>query len=204
MIRIYKNIHSSAYLNVFKMAKNKFFRNICIISIAFLGLIFILLILSCSLHSISETKKNVHLIDNVPFFPQEEYQCGPASLAGVLNYYGLKLSPEEIANEIYSKSARGTLTIDMVLFVQKRGMSAKQYSGSLDDIRKNIDNKNPVIVMIDTGIFFVQQYHFMVITGYNEEGIIVNSGKEQNKFMTENKFLNMWKKTKYWILEIKS
>ncbi|NWF98783.1 MAG: peptidase C39 family protein [Nitrospirae bacterium] len=146
----------------------------------------------------------MHLIENVPFFPQEEYQCGPASLAGVLNYYGLKISPEEIANEIYSKSARGTLTIDMVLFAQKIGMSAKQYSGSLDDIRKNIDNKNPVIVMIDTGIFFVQQYHFMVITGYNEEGIIVNSGKVQNKFMPENNFLNMWEKTKYWMLEIRS
>jgi ABC-type bacteriocin/lantibiotic exporter with double-glycine peptidase domain len=194
---------SEAHSSAFSLKPSAFinFRSICVITIAFLGLIFIL---SCSLHSISETQKNVHLIENVPFFPQEEYQCGPASLAGVLNYYGLKISPEEIANEIYSKSARGTLTIDMVLFAQKIGMSAKQYSGSLDDIRKNIDNKNPVIVMIDTGIFFVQQYHFMVITGYNEEGIIVNSGKVQNKFMPENNFLNMWEKTKYWMLEIRS
>jgi hypothetical protein len=27
------------------------------------------------------------LIKDVPFFPQLDYQCGPASLAGVLNYY---------------------------------------------------------------------------------------------------------------------
>ncbi len=175
--------------------------NMKIINITVL-LILSLLFSSCSLHSITEEQKKEHLIENVPFFPQEEYQCGPASLAGVLNYYGVNISPEEIASEIYSKSAKGTLTIDMVLFAQKKGLSAGQYIGSLNDIRKNIDNKIPVIVMIDTGIFLIQQNHFMVITGYNEKGIIANSGKEQNKFISEKKFLSQWAKTKYWMLEI--
>jgi hypothetical protein len=34
---------------------------------------------------------NVDLVD-VPFFPQEEYQCGPAALATVLSYSGLALT----------------------------------------------------------------------------------------------------------------
>ncbi len=161
-----------------------------------------LLISSCSLHSVSEPLKEFNFIENVPFFPQEEYQCGPASLAGVLNYNGLNISPEEIAREIYSKSVRGTLTIDMALFAEKKGFSVSQYSGSLNDIRKNIDSKIPVIVMIDTGIFFVQQNHFMVITGYNEDGIVANSGREKSKFIPEKKFLSMWEKTNFWTLKI--
>lgn len=165
-------------------------------------LIFCILISSCAMQSISKTHKNDHVIENVPFFPQEEYQCGPASLAGVLNYYGQNILPEEIAKEIYSRSAKGSLTVDMFLFAEKKGMSAFQYRGSIDDIRKNIDNKIPVIVMIDTGNYFIQQNHFIVITGYNEEGIYAHSGRDQNKFIPLKKFLSMWERSNYWTLKI--
>ncbi|HLB02506.1 MAG TPA: C39 family peptidase, partial [Nitrospiria bacterium] len=39
-------------------------------------------------------------VEGVPFYPQKEYQCGPASLAAVLNYFGQAVSPEEIAEAI--------------------------------------------------------------------------------------------------------
>lgn len=29
-----------------------------------------------------------HIIKKVPFYPQETFQCGPASMAEVLNYWG--------------------------------------------------------------------------------------------------------------------
>ncbi|MDO8724317.1 MAG: C39 family peptidase [Syntrophales bacterium] len=41
------------------------------------------------------------MIENVLFFLQETYQCGPASLAGGMHYWGVEASPEEIAEEIY-------------------------------------------------------------------------------------------------------
>ncbi len=49
------------------------------------------------------------IIENVPYYAQEAYQCGPASLASVLNYWRVGVSPEDIAAEIYSESAKGTL-----------------------------------------------------------------------------------------------
>jgi predicted double-glycine peptidase len=162
-------------------------------------IIFIFLIYSCAtVHSTTQT----HIIENVPFYPQTSHQCGPASLAGVLNYWGIKVTPEEIAGEIYSNSARGTLNIDMVLYAQKKGLKAIQYEGTMEDLRKNIDSRRPIIVLVDYGFFSVQANHFMVVIGYNEDGVIVNSGKDKEKFISEKDFLKIWGKTKFWTLLI--
>ena len=37
----------------------------------------------------------------VPFFPQRDYQCGPAALATVFNYAGLAVDPEALIVEVY-------------------------------------------------------------------------------------------------------
>ncbi len=146
--------------------------------------------------------KTTRMIEGVPFFPQEEFQCGPASLAGVLNYYGLRITPAEIAAEVFSRSARGTLDMDMVFYAQRKGMKAEQYTGSLEDLQGNVDSRRPLIVLIDQGFWVYQNNHFMVVVGYDQGGIIVNSGKEENKFISLDSFLNTWEKTKFWTLRI--
>jgi len=152
--------------------------------------------------TIKDLSKN-RVIENVPFYPQTEYQCGPASLAGVLNFWGVRITPEEIAEEIYSKSARGTLNIDIVLYAQKQGLKAIQYEGTMEELRKNIDSRHPIIVLVDYGFFSIQANHFMVVIGYNEDGVIVNSGKDREKFISEKDFVRSWRKTKFWSLLIR-
>jgi ABC-type bacteriocin/lantibiotic exporter with double-glycine peptidase domain len=147
----------------------------------------------------SHTRK----IENLPFYPQESYQCGPASLAGVLNYWGATVKPDEIARNIFSSSARGTLTIDMVLYAQQQGLSAEQYKGSLENLKQNIDSGLPVVVLVDYGGLLYQMNHFMVIIGYNEYGILANSGKDHEKFIPEDDFLKSWEKTNFWTLRIR-
>jgi ABC-type bacteriocin/lantibiotic exporter with double-glycine peptidase domain len=144
-----------------------------------------------------------HILENVPFYPQETYQCGPASLAGVLNYLGINITPDDIAEEIFSESARGTLNIDMVLYAQRKGLNAIQYKGSMEDLKKNVESGYPVIVLVDYGFSLYQVNHFMVVVGYNEHGVIVNSGKDKGKFISTEDFLKAWRKTNYWTLLIK-
>ncbi|MFH1703516.1 MAG: C39 family peptidase [Nitrospirota bacterium] len=160
----------------------------------------LLFIYSCA--TFNNTSQS-HVIENVPFYPQTSYQCGPASLAGVLNYWGIKVTPEEIAGEIYSNSARGTLNIDMVLYAQRKGLKAIQYEGNIQDLRKNIDVGYPIIVFVDQGFSFYQANHFMVVIGYNEDGVIVNSGKDNEKFISEKDFVRSWRKTNFWSLLIR-
>ena len=163
--------------------------------------IFTLLAFLCSCATFQGTNRD-HIIENVPFYPQTAYQCGPASLAGVLNYWGVKVSPDEIAEEIYSSSARGTLDIDMVLYARRKGLNATQYEGNIEDVRKHIDSRHPIIVLVGYGFSLIQKNHFMVVIGYSDYGVIVNSGKDKEKFISEKDFLKSWDKTKFWTLLI--
>jgi len=157
---------------------------------------------SCAGPSSDLSGQPARVIDGVPFFPQEEYQCGPASLAGVLNFYGWKVSPAEIAAEIFSRQARGTLDMDMVFYARKKGLKAEKYRGTFEDLQGQINSRRPVIVLIDQGFWVYQSHHFMVVVGYDEGGIIVNSGKEERKFISRDSFSKTWEKTKFWTLRI--
>jgi ABC-type bacteriocin/lantibiotic exporter with double-glycine peptidase domain len=143
------------------------------------------------------------VIEGVPYYPQERYQCGPASLASVLNYWGIKVSPEEIASDIYSKTAKGTLDIDMISYVLGKGLEADIFAGGMKDITRSIDEGNPLIVLVDYGFWVYQQNHFMVVVGYNSNGVIVNSGSERLKFILSGDFMKLWKKTNFWILSVR-
>jgi ABC-type bacteriocin/lantibiotic exporter with double-glycine peptidase domain len=169
----------------------------------FLGILFMISLLwGCAGPSPKLSPKTARMVEGVPFFPQEEFQCGPASLAGVLNYYGLRMSPAEIAAEIFSRQARGTLDMDMVFYAQRKGMKAEHYAGNFDDLQGNLDSRRPLIVLIDQGFWVYQNHHFMVAVGYDERSIIVNSGKEERKFISRDAFLKTWEKTKFWTLRI--
>ena len=172
------------------------------------GLPYLFLLLLCFLFSCVTTRNvmepgTARIIKNVPFFPQEAYQCGPASLAGILSYWGVKVSPEEIAAQIYSRSAKGTLNLDMVLYAQNKGLQVIQYQGNIKDLKKNIDLGYPVVVLVDYGFWVYQQNHFMVIVGYHKNGVIANSGRDQLKFIREEDFLRAWERTDFWTLLIK-
>ena len=164
----------------------------------------LLWLLSCGVTRYLNESRSPHLIENIPFFPQEAFQCGPASLASVLNYWGIRVSPDEIATEIYSPSARGTLNLDMILYAEKKGTKAIYYQGSLEDIRNKIDLGYPVIVLVDLGFWIYQQNHFMVVVGYHENEIIAHSGKDRLKPIALKNFIKTWKRTNFWTLWITS
>ena len=164
---------------------------------------FILLILfSCTGTPDLKESRAFQIIESVPFYPQKAYRCGPASLAGVLNYWATGISPDDVAGEIYSESAKGTLDIDMILYAERKGLKARHYNGNAEDIRRNIDLGYPVIVLVDYGFWVYQQNHFMVVIGYNKNGILVNSGTEQLKFIPFKVFLKSWKRTNFWTMLI--
>jgi predicted double-glycine peptidase len=150
-------------------------------------------VLSCASASLVPSTQN-HAITKMPFFPQEDYQCGPASLAAVLTYRGATVTSDGIAAEIFSGSARGTLDMDMVFYAEGKGLKVKRYAGTPEDIRRNIVSGNPLIVLTGYGFWVYEKGHYLVIIGHNDQGFIVNSGKDRALFVPEAEFLRVWKK----------
>ena len=141
-------------------------------------------------------------IDKVPFYPQDEYQCGPASLAGVMNYWKVPVTPDEIAREIFSRTARGTLTIDMVFYAERKGLTARQYRGSWNDLRKKVTDGYPLVVLVDEGFSLYQANHYMVVTGFDDRGVIVNSGPTKQGVVETDAFVRRWERAGFWTLWI--
>ncbi|MDA8387883.1 MAG: C39 family peptidase [Nitrospiraceae bacterium] len=142
------------------------------------------------------------VLENVPFYPQKATECGPVSLAEVMNYYGAKTTPARIARRIWSRTARGTLDIDMSLYPARAGFRAGRYRGSIEDIEGNIDHGRPLVVFVDYGFWVYRHGHFMVVVGYDGNGVIVHTGRTPFMHVPWDEFLGPWKKTGYWTLLI--
>jgi len=127
----------------------------------------------------------------------------------VVNYWYLKgrsarqLSIETIVADIYSPSARGVLGVDLGLYARKLGFDVVDRAGSVEDIKRNIDLGVPVVILVDYGMLVYQQNHFMVAKGYTNDGIIVNSGREENQVILAEDLNKIWKKTGFWSLIVR-
>ncbi len=180
--------------------------------------LFLCVIAAMALTACTAARREVHvkvqpppgavIISNVPFYEQEDFQCGPAALATVVNYwYGKKpgrelLPVERIIADIYSPTARGVLGLDLEIYAGKLGFQVRQYRGSIADIKAQVDRGVPLILLVDFGFLAYQVNHFMVSTGYTPEGIIFNSGKKENELITDDELTGIWKKTGFWTLSI--
>jgi predicted double-glycine peptidase len=169
----------------------------------FIAITFLLVSASCKTTEKLPVSSETKVIRDVPFYSQETYQCGPSSLASVLNYWNVAVTPDAVAEEIFSKTARGTLTLDMILYAQQKGLHAEQYRGTIDNLKESIDEGYPIIVLVDYGFSLYQQNHFMVVVGYAEQGIISYTGKVKEKVIPWDDFVKVWEKTGYWALLVK-
>lgn len=167
-------------------------------------------IAGCSANSLmSERDLNKRLassyIQDVPFYPGEEYQCGPTVLAGVLKYLGHDIKPEKISKEVYLRNVRGTLNMDMAGFARKfDDLTVTEVRGDMALLKENLSMGHPLIVFVDLGIWSIRKGHYMLVVGYDDGrgGVIVYSGKERDKLIRYEDFLRIWKRGSYWMLRI--
>lgn len=147
-------------------------------------------------------------INNVPFFPQEEEQCGPSVLASVLTFLGYDVSPDDISKSIYSETLNGTLNIDMINyvrhFIEGKGLGYSDDKGDLELIKRGIREGHPVIVFTDLGIWNFRKGHYMLVVGYDDsrQGIIAYSGLRSDKFISYDRFMRIWGRGGYWTLRL--
>lgn len=118
--------------------------------------------------------------------------------AGISNL----VAPEEIGRVILSKGARGALGVDLLHYASGMGYSAIQKSGTIEDLRKSVDEGNPVIILTDLGIGPYQRNHFMVVVGYSQNGVIVHSSGHR-LYIPEEDLARTWSRAGNWMLTVK-
>lgn len=141
-----------------------------------------------------------HEILNIPFFPQLYDQCGPSSLATVLNYRQVETTPEELRNYVYLPEREGSLQIEMVAKARKKGQLVYPLAASLPDLLQEVSEDNPVLVLQNLRLSWWPQWHYSVVIGYdlNSNVIMLRSGSHKRYDVNIDLFNKTWQKAEQW------
>lgn len=144
--------------------------------------------------------RTVELTD-VPFFPQVEYQCGPAALATVLAYTGAPVTAESLVPEVYLPGRQGSLQVEMLATARRHGRVAWQLPPRYPALLREVAAGNPVIVLQDVGLVFTQ-WHYAVINGFDYPSgtLYLRSGTERRREEPFTAFEREWMKGNYWAM----
>ncbi len=138
----------------------------------------------------------------VPFFAQEDYQCGPAALAMALNAAGVNVTPESLIEQVYIPARKGSLQIEMLVAARRHGLIAYELAPQLGDVLQEIAAGTPVIVLENYGFKVFPLWHYAVLVGYdlNTGEAIRRSGTKQRQTMPFNVFEYVWKDEGHWAM----
>jgi tetratricopeptide (TPR) repeat protein len=139
------------------------------------------------------------LLDEVPFFQQETYQCGPSSLAMVLAWTGLELTPNDLTVDVYTPVLHGSLQPSLISAARQYGRVAYPIKG-LEELFAEINDNHPVIVLQNLGLKWYPKWHYAVVIGYENSGntIILHSGVKPAERLSIQTFQNTWSRSDYW------
>lgn len=145
-----------------------------------------------------------HTLQDIPYFPQIEDQCGPASLATLLVMRGIDVSPEQLRGKIYIPDKQGAVTTEIVARARQYGLLAYVLVPTLSDVLAEINAGNPVLVMQNLAFNWMPRWHFSVAIAYNleKQTISLRSGNEVQHEVGFDLFEKTWRRAHSWAMVI--
>ncbi len=149
----------------------------------------------------TDLPRRVELVD-VPFFPQEEYQCGPASLATVFASAGVSVTPESLVAQVYLPGRQGALQAELMGATRRHGLVAYVLAPRLDDLLRELAGGRPVLVLENLVFDWYPVWHYAVAVGYDldREEIVFRSGTTQRLVTSLSNFERIWRRGGYWAM----
>jgi tetratricopeptide (TPR) repeat protein len=138
-------------------------------------------------------------IASVPFYPQDEYQCGPAALAMALAWSGLSVQPAELTEKVYTASLQGSLQPAMIAGARRAGRLAYVISGT-DALIREVAAGHPVIVLQNLGLSWAPRWHYAVVIGYDipADVVLLHTGRNARERTAMRVFQNTWARSGSW------
>ena len=147
-----------------------------------------------------ELPKQVELTE-VPFFPQLEYQCGPAALATVLVNAGVKTTPNDLVPQVYIPERKGSLQVEMLAAARRHGLVSYALAPRFEDVLREIAAGTPVIVLQNLGLF-TAGWHYAVAVGYDygPGTLVLRSGTLERDVVPFAAHEVIWMRSGYWAM----
>lgn len=145
-------------------------------------------------------------LQGVPFHPQTEFQCGPASLAGVLGASGVDADPDRLAPQVYLPGREGSLQVELLGATRRAGRIPYVIDREPDAIAAELAAGRPVLVMQNLRTPRFPLWHYAVVTGVDPEGnhFVLNSALDEAIEVRAPTFLRTWDWARRWAFVVLS
>lgn len=142
-------------------------------------------------------------LTDVPFYPQTENECGPASLAMALNASGVTATPDELTPTVFTPGRAGSLQTDMLTASRRHGRVAYPIQ-DLRAIMTELAAGTPVVVFQNLALSSYPQWHYAVAIGYdmNDQEMILHSGLTPRDRMKLSTFEHTWTRGGNWSIAV--
>jgi tetratricopeptide (TPR) repeat protein len=126
------------------------------------------------------------LLDRVPFFPQADTLCGPATLAMVAQAAGSQVTPEQLTPQVYLPGRQGALQTEMLAAARRQGLVAYPLAPTLQSVLTEVASGHPVVV------------------GYDRAArtITLHSGTKRGLITTMDTFEHTWARSAHWAVRV--
>jgi tetratricopeptide (TPR) repeat protein len=143
-------------------------------------------------------------LSSTPFFPQEEYECGPAALATVLQAAGVAVQPEALVKQVYLPGRKGSLQVEMLAASRRYGLPAYALQQKLGAVLEEVAAGHPVLVFQNLSLPIYPVWHYAVVVGFDRDRnvLVLRSGRTQRLEMSLFAFERTWARGNYWAMVV--
>ena len=144
------------------------------------------------------------LLNRVPFHPQEDLLCGPATLATVAQAAGSSVTPEQLTPQVYLPGRQGALQTEMLAATRRQGLVAYPLAPDLQTVLTEVASGHPVLVLQNLSLPFKPMWHYAVVVGFDQtqKQVVLNSGTTQRMRLSMSTFENTWARSSHWAVRV--
>jgi len=137
---------------------------------------------------------------STPFIAQERYQCGPASLAMLLQQSGVDVSADDLVAQVYLPERKGSLQAEMLASGRRYQRIPYPIDPSIAALTAELQADRPVLILQNLGLQSSPVWHYAVVIGYSLEDdlLILRSGTHERQLMPGWLFMRTWRGAAYW------
>jgi tetratricopeptide (TPR) repeat protein len=142
------------------------------------------------------------ILSDIRFFPQHEFQCGPAALAALLQASQVAVTPDDLVPRVYLPGRQGSLQIEMLTATRHYQRLAYVLPPSLSSVLQEVKLGRPVLVMQNLGLRWYPRWHYAVVVGYDiGEGELILNSKQVEHYRVSLKLLERtWHRADRWAM----
>lgn len=143
---------------------------------------------------------------DTPFFPQQQYQCGPASLATVLVASGVGVTPDELTGKVYLPEREGSLQLELIAAARRYSRLPYVIDGDMPALISELKAGRPILILQNLGLAGYPIWHYAVVIGFDahRDEIIMRSGDRRRFSMRTARFMRSWELADNWAMIILS